>query len=705
MSIIIDYPWYFLIFCLLLGAAYAAILYWTGRKAERDFSRGVSIVLSLLRTVTVAAVAFLLFSPLVKRESNRKEKPIVIFAQDNSKSLDYCPDSAYYHGDYVAKMDRLADRLSADYEVHRLTFGAGVQRVDDGYKTLSESGGLYCEQATDISQLLTDVADRYYRRNVGALVLASDGIYNTGTNPSGNVASLPFPVYTVAMGDTVVRPDAVVANVRFNRIAYLGSTFPLEITVVATRMQGRSSTLSVSLDGRKLFTKQLHFDDQRYSATETVTIDADRAGMHNYIVEIGALDGEKTLRNNRRIVPVEVIDGHQKIAIIAAAPHPDIAALRAAVLTNSNYEVETFLAADFNKNPRDYSLLILHQLPSRVPGVGFDVSKLMQSGIPAMFVLGAQTDLARLNSLHAGFEVYARIDRQNESAPIFNRSFSFFDLDDDMVRRIEQFPPLLSPFGEYKVGGNAQTLFGARVGNVNSGLPLVALTHQLDRRYAFIAGEGLWRWRLADWQANATHNDFDALIGKMVVFTALRANNEHFHVEAKNVFGQSESVIIEAQLYNDNYEPVNQPDVELTVRNQNSPEGNKYQFNRTVTGYSLNLGILPPGSYSYKATTRLGGKSYTASGSFMVEDLHLEAVNTVADHSLLATIATTSGAEMVDAHQLEQIADLLRQRDDLKTVVYSETTYNDLLNLPIILILILSLLTIEWVVRKYNGTL
>lgn len=705
MSIIIDYPWYFLIFCLLLGAAYATILYWTGRKAERDFSRGVSIVLSLLRTVTVAAVAFLLFSPLVKRESNRKEKPIVIFAQDNSKSLDYCPDSAYYHGDYVARMDRLADRLSADYEVHRLTFGAGVQRADDGYKTLSENGGLYCEQATDISQLLTDVADRYYRRNVGALVLASDGIYNTGTNPSGNVASLPFPVYTVAMGDTVVRPDAVVANVRFNRIAYLGSTFPLEITVGATRMQGRSSTLSVSLDGRKLFTKQLHFDDQRYSATETVTIDADRAGMHNYIVEIGALDGEKTLRNNRRIVPVEVIDGHQKIAIIAAAPHPDIAALRAAVLTNSNYEVETFLATDFNKNPRDYSLLILHQLPSRVPGVGFDVSKLMQSGIPAMFVLGAQTDLARLNSLHAGFEVYARIDRQNESAPIFNRSFTFFDLDDDMVRRVEQFPPLLSPFGEYKVGGNAQTLFGARVGNVNSGLPLVALTHQQDRRYAFIAGEGLWRWRLADWQANATHNDFDALISKMVVFTALRANNEHFHVEAKNVFGQSESVIIEAQLYNDNYEPVNQPDVELTVRNQNSPEGNKYQFNRTATGYSLNLGILPPGSYSYKATTRLGGKSYTASGSFMVEDLHLEAVNTVADHSLLATIATTSGAEMVDAHQPEQIADLLRQRDDLKTVVYSETTYSDLLNLPIILILILSLLTIEWVVRKYNGTL
>ena len=82
MSIIIDYPWYFLFFCLLLGAAYAFALYWVRlrHKAERDFPRGLSIVLSLLRAVAVTAIAFLLFSPLVKRESSRREKPSGIAA-------------------------------------------------------------------------------------------------------------------------------------------------------------------------------------------------------------------------------------------------------------------------------------------------------------------------------------------------------------------------------------------------------------------------------------------------------------------------------------------------------------------------------------------------------------------------------------------------------------------------------------------------
>ena len=699
MSIIIDYPWYFIVFCLLLGAAYAVAMYWLrGRKGrEADFTRGVTVVLSLLRGIAVAAIAFLLFSPLVKRESNRKEKPVVILAQDNSKSLDYSADSAFYHSEYLERMERLADELGADYDVQRYSFGAAVEQ--------GTGNGAFDEPSTDIAQLLTEVGDRYAGRNVGAVVVASDGIYNNGANPLNVTAKLGCPIYCVAMGDTTVYPDASVANVRFNRIAYLGNSFPMEITVNASRLQGRSSTLMVSLDGRKLFSKQITFDGERFSTTENVTINADRAGLHNYIVEIAPLGGEKTVRNNRRVVPVEVIDGHQKIAVIASVPHPDIAALRAAIEGNGNYEVETFLAADFNKNPRDYNLLVLHQLPSRVASAGLDVAKLLASGTPALFVLGSLTDLGRLNSLHAGLEIYTRIDRQNEASPLLNRDFTFFTLPDDVAQRIGEFPPLVSPFGDYKVGGNAQTLFTARVGNVNSGLPLVVLTQQQERRYAFIAGEGLWRWRLADYQANTTHADFDALINKMVVFTALRANNEHFNVEAKNIFAQSEAVVIEAQLYNDNYEPVNQPDVELSLRQTTTAEGKKYSFNRSATGYSINLGVLAPGSYNYTATTRLGGTSYSASGSFLVEDLQLEAINTVADHSLLATLAASTGGAMVEARDVERIADLLRERDDMKTVVYSETSYSDMLNLPLVFIVIVLLLAAEWVTRKYNGTL
>lgn len=710
MSLIIDYPWYFTVLCLLLGAAYAYVLYYLrlrrkakeGKSAETEppFGKMMTLALAALRCLAVAMIAFLLLSPLIKRESSRKEKPIVVIAYDNSKSLDYSPDSAYYHGDFAETMQGVVDKLSADYDVQLYTYGSDVTSLD------RDSLPSYAEKSTDISMLLSDIRNRYFHRNVGAVVITGDGIFNSGINPLGESTSLPYPVYTIAMGDTTVRRDASIANVRFNRIAYLNNKFPMDITVNATRMRGESSTLTVSRDGRTLFSKQINYTDDHFTCMESILLDADRAGLHNYVVTIAPLSDEQTTRNNHRVIPIEIIDGHQKIAIVAAAPHPDIAALRQAIESNSNYEAETFLAKDFHNDARDYSLVILHQLPSKAPEAAINLEKLLETGTPVLFVIGSQTDLARFNSLHTGLEIFSRIDRQNDASALTNANFTYFTLDENIAKRIEQFPPLLSPFGEYKLSGNAQTLFNAKIGNVNSGLPLVSMTQQQERRYSFIAGEGLWRWRLADFQANASHDNFNELIDKIVIFTALRVNKDRFHIEVKNIFGESEPVMFEAQLYNDNYESVNTPDVELAITQQQGDGGKtqkKYLFNRTASAYSINLGILEPGSYNYTATTHFNGKTYTANGSFLVENLQLEALNLVADHSLMTTLAANNGGEMLDAHDAERLPELLKQRDDIKTVIYGETRYSDMLNLPLVFIIIVLLLAAEWVLRKLQG--
>lgn len=60
---------------------------------------------------------------------------------------------------------------------------------------------------------------------------------------------------------------------------------------------------------------------------------------------------------------------------------------------------------------------------------------------------------------------------------------------------------------------------------------------------------------------------------------------------------------------------------------------------------------------------------------------------------------------MVEAHDVERIAQMLKERDDLKTVIYCETRYSDMLNLPWIFVLLMLLLAAEWVIRKYNGEL
>ena len=695
MRLIIDTPWYFVPLCLLLGAAYSAALYFLNNKhlhPTDNFPKNTTRILATLRFLVVSILALLLLAPLAKRNITQKEKPIIIIAQDNTTSLNLCPDSALYRTHYAQQIATLINDLSKDYDVQCFTYGTTL---------LQAQNTTYNEHTTDISSALSQLSQRFANRNVGALILTGDGIFNQGTNPVTIANQILFPIYTIALGDTTIRKDATIANVKHNTIAYLGNQFPLEISVSAKRLKGNNPQLSITHNGRQIFAKTLNYNSDDTFLTETVLLDADKPDIQNYTITISPAPGEISLKNNTLTIPIEVIDGRQKIAILAAAPHPDISALRQAIETNQNYEVNASLAKDFKDDLKQYDLVILHQLPMKGDNTPI-ISTLQKEHIPTLFIIGTLTDLPRFNSLHSGLEIFAKIDRQNESAPLYNPSFANFTLTDDLWHKIEQFPPLLSPFGDYKLSPSAQALFTAKVGTISSGLPLIAFAQQQDIRAAFIAGEGLWKWRLYDYQSNNSHEAFDQLINKTITYTALRISKDRFHVTTQKVYPESAPVSISAELYNDNFEPINTPEATITLTKE-SEKPNTYNFNRSGNNYELNLGQLEPGNYHYDAATTYNGKKYTKSGNFLVQQLNLEELNLVADHSLMQTLAQNSTGEMLLPSQLDQLPQLIRKRDDIKNVLYSHTKYTELLNIPWLFILLILLIGTEWALRKYNG--
>ena len=675
MQLLLDYPWYFVLLCLMAGAAYSFILYRRGSKTPEQAPLAHRLPMALLRFVTISLIAFLLLAPLVKRNVNTHEKPIIVVAKDVSESVQEsdCPQL-------------LIDSRNAEYEVVVDSFGG---------------------KTTDIATALQDIADRYAGRNLGAVVLASDGIYNQGANPTTTASALAVPIYTVALGDTTHHPDANITHLRYNHVAYLGNQFPLEVTIQAHRLKGQRGTLAVTHNGRRLHTQEIAYTDNTFSTTETITLDADQPGLQSYTITLtGATTAVRT-------IAVEVIDGHQKIALFASAPHPDIAALRQAIENNPNYELEVLDKADLSSRKlNEYSLLIFHNLPdgrTTLPPAALQ--------LPTLFIVGTQTDLSRFNALHSGLEIVAKVRKSDEVTAAHSGTFALFNYDEEAARRLEQMPPLTAPFGTYRPAANLQSLFTARVGTVTSDRPMVAFCQQEGIRRAFVVGEGLWRWRLQDYLMTGSHDDFDQLVEKMVVYTSLQTNKDRLHVTTRHIYRLGENVVIEAELYDDNYEPVNTPEVTLELRHkvesgttassssQPSQVGT-YTFNRSGNGYTLPLGILEPATYTYTASSTLAGKRYTTSGNFIVEDVNLEQANHVADHALLNTIAQTTGAQMLYPDQLEHLPQLLAKRDDLKTLVYSHTRYTELLNIPLIFILIILLLTAEWALRKWgNGYL
>lgn len=660
---VIDYPWYYVFFCLLAGAAYAAGLYFVGR---RRFSKRMNLLLAGLRFVAVSAIALLLLAPVAKRTVNEQQKPVVVVAQDVSESVD-----------------------TSEFGIRSSEFG------DETYEVVYETFG---GSTTDIAAALEDIAGRYQGRNLGAVVLATDGIYNRGNNPATTAERLTFPVYTIALGDTTPRCDAALANIRHNRIAFTGNTFPVEITVNATRLKGRSAQLTINdSHGKTVARQNVDYNDNHFSSTLTFELKAEQPGMQRYSARLSVVDGERTAENNILTFFTDILDSRRKVAIIGNAPHPDLAALKQAVESNPNYEATVFLNEELrmkNEELKEYSLLILHNLPSATQSLSNTVTQSPN----AIYIIGTQTDLPRFNALHTGLEIVAKAKKSNEVTAIFNDRFSLFTLDGADATTLEELPPLSAPFGEAKTSPSLQTLFTARLGTINTGQPLVAALVQGAQRRGFIWGEGLWRWRLGDFLNNKSHDHFDRLVSQLVNFAAITDSRERFIVETERHYSDNDEVVVRAQLYNEAYEPFNSPDAKFTLKGD-SVKGD-YNFSREGDGYSLSLGTLPEGLYRYTATTTYAGTTYSAEGAFAVEALHLEQANLTADHSLLRAISAITGGK---TYYPDELSSLSSELQALKPIIYTHTRFSELLNLPWVLILIILLLGTEWVLRKYHG--
>jgi hypothetical protein len=254
------------------------------------------------------------------------------------------------------------------------------------------------------------------------------------------------------------------------------------------------------------------------------------------------------------------------------------------------------------------------------------------------------------------------------------------------------------PFGEPKVSASLQSLFTARLGSIDTRQPLVAASAQGREHRVFVWGEGLWKWRLADYQNNSSHEHFDRLLSQMVNFAAVTDQRDRFIVEAERHYSDIEAITVGAQLYNDAYELFNAPEATFTLMGD-SVKGD-FSFTRRGDAYTLSLGRLPEGLYRYRATTQYNGNTLTAEGSFAVEALHLERANLTADHALLRTISAVTGGKMFYPDQLDELRDELAA---LRPTIYTHTRFSELIGLPWVLLLIVLLLGTEWVLRKYYG--
>lgn len=698
-GITFTYPTWLVLVCIAVGIIYG-LLHYLGSRQFSDKGPWLKKVLFALRATAVALLSILLLGPLLRYYINIEEEPVLIVALDNSESLKIADDSLALNNLYE-QLGAFSENISGNIQIDYLLFGEEVRPVP----TLDPD---FSDRSTDLSGLLEYINNTYDGRNLAGAVIATDGIYNQGANPIYTGSNHTSPLHFVTLGDTSVRRDLLIRRILHNRLAYLGEKFSIQVDVAATMANGKSSELrifSIGSNGDRelLHAENIDIDKNDFFYTAEVVLDADNPGLQRYQVTLTSIENEVSTDNNSRDFYVEILDNREKILILGATPHPDLGTIKTLLEGYKNYEVELHTIADWEGDFDEYSLIVLHQIPSSDPSTLSVLENALAEDDPLLFILGTQSNINRFNQAQNLLDITGGGNRQNDATPVVNDKFNPFSFDSELYNRLQSFVPLQSPFGEYALSPAANTLLFQRIGQVDTEMPLLTMGEIENRRIGIIAGEGIWKWRLYEFSSFDQTEATSDLLLKTLQYLSIRDDDRRLRVYSDdNLYSENEVVTFEAEYYNASMQRINEADVSLTISDR---EGNQYSYNfdRRDDHYILQTGPFNPGDYRYIAEVSAGMEQFRAEGGFTVSPLQLESINLEANHELLRQLAGENNGRVFHQNDSDQLTNLLNQESDFKPIIHSTLRTNLVLNLFWICLSLMLLLFAEWFLRRYFG--
>ena len=297
-------------------------------------------------------------------------------------------------------------------------------------------------------------------------------------------------------------------------------------------------------------------------------LEATNKGLKDYTISIKGIEEEFSLNNNTRHAYIEIVEGKRKILLASKNPHPDIKALRNAVEKNDNYQLDLFIPGISNVESvaETYDLIILHQISQqevvRVPSL----TNHMQSGLPIWAIIGNKSNLNRVNSENPYIAIKTINFQKDLVTPSYNAAFSKFQLSPKLQEIITDFNPVTVPFANYDVAGGAEILLFQKVGNLETGNPLIVVVDDGNRKSAVMVGEGMWQWRMQDYSMNQSFDLFDELVSKLVQYLSSNEEKSRFKVYPMTPeFNVNEPAILETEVYDEIYEQTYGHAVELEL--------------------------------------------------------------------------------------------------------------------------------------------
>ena len=679
----------FLFIIVVIACCVAYLLYFF-KKDKGEFTTTQHTILGGVRTLYSIIICFILLSPMIEIIRTRAEKPILIVGIDNSQSIRSNKNDST---EVLALKNELYTALNSQFDLQLLTFGEEI-------KVNNEPD--FSERTSDYSGFINEINKRYFNLNVGAVVLVGDGVYNKGENPVQLTSKIQVPFYTMGVGDTLTSSDQAIINVSHNQNVFLNNTFQVEVEASFAEYNSPSALMQVYMGNKLIQSEEIEIPQSDYYISKTFTIKAEKSGLQNISVQLTPFEGEANKGNNYYRFTIEVHENKYNVLFLTQGPHPDIGALTITLEKQANFNVTV---ATPDKAPDDlskFNLIVLNQLPSLSFQLSDYFRKIISANTSLLTFVGPNSSLSSFNNLGLGMNIEQSTTNQ-ESYPFFNESYSVFAMPSGLQNVVSVYPPLMGHLTKYTLSGEYAVIAYQKINGIEMNYPMMATAVIENRKIGVIFGEGIWRWRLAEYQNFDNQATFDQLFVNLFNYLCLKETRDQFSISYNRITPETTPVKIKAQVFDELFQSVQNSEVTLLLTDSSNAEMN-YVFDASNNEYKLNLGYLMPGRYNFKASTKVGKKEFEKEGSFVVEEMNAELQSSKANFKMLYTLAENSGGKFFTKENKDQLIELIGQNKNIKPKFHKEKNIHDLINWKLYFIAILLLLSLEWFLRKFWGS-
>lgn len=651
------------------------------------FSNTTKVILSIIRFLLLFIISILLLDFYSRYLKNEYIKPTVILAVDNSQSMLLSKDSQDVKNFFYKKFPQLKTELENKFDVQVISFGEKNHFNPDSI--------LFNETKTNAENIFYEIPQTLSNKPISAMVMLTDGIFNEGIHPISLTENVNYPVYIIASGDTNTYKDIAIKKIIHNKNVFIGNDFVVEVILNASKIKDEKVKITVFENNTKLADKEIIINSEQQDVMPVqFQLHASQSGYHTYRVNVSYVKDEKNLQNNTAYFVVHIIENKIKVLFLYSRPHPDISAIRQSLRSSEQYQTEAYYDYEFNKNINDFDVIIYHSPENNSPVF----YKCLKSNIPMMIIttniMPLKDDFIKLIS--------GGIQQTNEIEVTLNSSFTSFTLNDDYKEISYSLPIILAPYGNYSPKGEYDVLYYQKINNVLTEIPLFFFTKTINSKYAVFLGDGLWRWKMADYQLKQNTEWFNNLMMQSIRYLSVKRDKNPFKVQIPATINENEPLQITAEFTNETMQNITDPDVFITLEDS-SKHQYKYVFNKSVSNYFLNAGILPAGEYKYKAYTQYKSKEYNQVGKLHILPLSLEKNNLTAQHHLLKTLAQKTNGKFYLLNNANNLYNDIFNNQDIKTIVTQNETYQYWIDNKWLFMIIILLAISEWLIRRWHG--